>query len=88
MDLHARFVAATQRHGEMTNESRDTLRRVVAELDAEWFDGNPGYLERYRELIPGEFDSEDAVALAIPAESLVVVTRGYKALLPWSPISA
>lgn len=70
----------------MNDESRRVLRDVVNDLDAEWFRDHPAARERYREYIPGEFDSEGGVSFGDPTDTIVRVCPGGREMLDWNPI--
>lgn len=51
-------------------------RRVVLDLDAEWFRENPQFRHRIRHYVPGEFDSDSGGFVGDPSGFVVLVTRG------------
>lgn len=58
------------------NRDQCETRRVVVDLDAEWFHENPQYRYRIRRYVPGEFDSDSGGFVGDPDEFVVLVTRG------------
>lgn len=65
------------------NRDSCETRRVVMDLDADWFRDNPHFRYRIRAYVPGEFDSDSGGFVGDPSEFVVLVTRrGGHTLFP------